>query len=515
MDYRLEHSRLIQAIRNCNIRAVDKVLVSILNSEDCYKLLTRQSRSGQYPLHYTLRDMSSYLNHTTSESNTRLPVAQAILKKIDQTNKLKYLQLQDSQGRTALYTAAISGEKDVIEFYLSELSMIEWLELISVKDNHQLNVLESTVSEDIKKLIKSYISKSDAEELTKKKSVSKQIKVGYKPKEEVITSSYDKTSIKSSRSSRKQQGRCYTNHLTPDNMMSQYEQLIDIVKTTQNYGAVFRLKTCDGKTLLHLAVQGNRHDIVEKLLLAVEDKLHHWKLLSFICKTGKTALHYACMVNSVEIAKTLLEFSREHDVALTKIKDNKQLEAIKYAKHYQLTKLLPMVETHYWRVFYKRPKAFIFYNRFLDYKKWKRDGAEAEKCNVAKALEQYNISSNIHVDFSERTMLAKLEQGIKNDGHISGLILVIMSHGERGYIYDRNLRQVRIQSIINAICHNVMLENVPKVRMLVHFGKCTQGKNVGSFQYNSCRLHCSYCIYVCVCAFVRTQRTVCRWLFPK
>ncbi|KAF6039209.1 hypothetical protein EB796_002479 [Bugula neritina] len=433
MDYRLnQHSRLIQAIRHCNVRAVDKVLASILNSEDCYKLLTKQSRSGQYPLHYTLRDMSSYLNHTTNESNTRLPVAQAILEQIDQTNKLKYLQLQDSQGRTALYTAAISGEKDVIEFYLSELSVIEQLELISVKDNHQLNVLESTVSEDIKKLINSYINASDAEELTKKKSVLKRTKVGSKPKEEaIITSSYDKTSIKSSRSSRKQQSRCYTNHLTPDNMMSQYEHLIDIVKSTQDYEDVFHLKDSAGRTLLHLAAQGNRHDIVEKLLLAVENKFHHWKLLSFRCKTGKTALHYACMVNSVEIAKTLLEFSREQDVALTRIEDNEQLQAIKYAKHHQLTKLLPMVETHYWRLFYKRPKAFIFYNRFLDYKKWKRDGAEAEKCNVAKALEQYNISSHIHVDFSERTMLAKLEQGIKNDGHISGLILVIMSHGER------------------------------------------------------------------------------------
>lgn len=144
--------------------------------------------------------------------------------------------------------------------------------------------------------------------------------------------------------------------------------------------------------------------------------------------------------------------------------DNKNSNARKYAKTIELKRLLLMVDTHYWKAFYVRPTTLIFYNRFQDDNRWQREGADLEKDMMMKSFKAFGITARAYPDFSSQEMFDVISQTIAEKGRlISAFIVVIMTHGEEGVVYDRDQQPLYIQTLLDKLCYNHALESIPKV----------------------------------------------------
>ena len=284
----------------------------------------------------------------------------------------------------------------------------------------------------------------------------------------------------------------------------QCKTMIEEVRINENFNIV---TTNNGMTLLQTLIKNKKTDLIQQLLSAVTGPSEdHWKLMSFKYKQ-KTALHYACIAgsteiaslffricppdkhwalltevcccrktalhyasrlsNDIEIVKLLLEHSKMKDVDLIAMKDSESKTALDYATATDIRYLLTFAKKYYWRLLDKGPTTLIFYNDFKEYPLHRREDADEEKDYMVQAFERCGIEPIVIKDFTEKKLEEKLEQVIKKEnGDISALIVVIMSHGYHGVVYDADYHEVPLQNIINRIGYKSQLSTTAKVILL-------------------------------------------------
>lgn len=528
-----EHWRFIRAISNGDLKGLESVLISIRESPDCFKLLSRESSSGQHALHYTLSDINL---QRTQELESRIEIVKSIIESISENQRLEYFNLRDTTDRrTALHTAAVHKELDVVKAILRSLPVNDRLALIDEKDGARKKVLEYALSEEIRQVIETFTrtntstkptveinNESAANNVEEWTDVRPRYPANFSdPNFDLHDNDFDTVAWPG-----KELGKVSSTSeplepesLSAEDAFKKIDDLLKQVKQDRSFAKIVHLRNKYGLTILHVAVMKNRADIVEKILTCIPSSDSHWMLISQICNHGKTALHYASMNAAITIVKLLIRYCDykrrwdliskicdvhktslhyasmagsldtvqellghcgEKDFELTRITDDKHHAPAKYAHSLEVRTLLSRVETHYWKTFFKPPTVLTFYNAFTNSVK-RREGAEDEKNKMMEAFRSCGMDPKDYPDFTETMIKDKIDKAISDDnGATSALIVAVLSHGEKGMVYDADHRPIRLQRIIDIISSSSRLEFFPKVihviaRSLLNFSVVCYG----------------------------------------
>ncbi|XP_067935898.1 caspase-8-like [Watersipora subatra] len=86
---------------------------------------------------------------------------------------------------------------------------------------------------------------------------------------------------------------------------------------------------------------------------------------------------------------------------------------------------------------------------------------------MVEAFINFGQQPQVHCGFTEEKLRSEIAKAIQAEGErISGIVVVLMSHGEEYIVYDENYREIRLQSMLNILCHNDLLNGKPKVLVL-------------------------------------------------
>ena len=506
------HNSVIQALRCGDVKKLQSILFPIKYSAECCQALSTESNSGLYPLHYTLSDMAA-----SEKMESRIEIVRTLVDSIGKDKRLQHFQLRNATNKhTALHTAAANGELDVVQLLLESLSTSDRRALIAMKDGRKKKVLEYPLSQDIHQLIAQFSESDEAhttahgETAENMEEHSDWVKVEPVKDDDVVIEEegedYQMVPWPWSPDGNIAENGAEPNYINAKSMYEQFDNLLNLVKEENSFDILIqKLKTIEGLTILHVLVKEKKEELVKKLLAVIKSCDSHWKLISHKCNQGKTALHYAScvgspvianlllhhcprekrysllakfccvgrtalhyasMYSSLEVTKRLLHHAREDDIALVNMTDNKRRRAENYAATSDLKHLLSIVETHYWKMWYKKPTTLIFYNTFDDSARKKRHGAEEERDQMVQAFEKLGISPETIANFTEDKIRERIGQAVQNDeGETSALIVVILSHGSYGRVLDANYVDIRLQNIINIMSYNELLNFAPKVRV--------------------------------------------------
>ncbi|XP_067937378.1 uncharacterized protein [Watersipora subatra] len=497
------HEKVIASVRRGCAKSLKDLLQPFRRTKDCYTLLSRISKTGQFPLHYSINEMVC----EDGEKTDRLDIVRVIIDSLRREDRYRHFELQDKlNSHTALHTAAINGEMRVIREILNSITSVEQQKLIDKHDKQGRTVLDCTNRREIKDFFKNFEngqampddnSSDDGWTTLDHDDLVSHPEQSAHP-EEMIPWLWGKDEGVGTQ-------RFHPETVNAETAFKYFDEMLEFVKAEDSYDVLMdELKNSDGQTILHLAVIHRQDYLVEKLLKMLpkseslqklilmpcgkgKTSLHYasltnslflvnlllehctrvrrWRLLSACCLEGKTALHYACQVDSLVIARSLLHHSGENDWEL--VCANSKNLACKSAKT-EMSMLLKQVETHYWKAIYRCPTTHIFYNTFDDDPlPTKRQGAEEEKDQMVEAFRNFGQEPQVHCGFTEEKLRSEIAKAIQAEGeHISGIVVVLMSHGEEYIVYDENYREIRLQSILNILCHNDLLNGKPKVLVL-------------------------------------------------
>ncbi|XP_067936470.1 uncharacterized protein [Watersipora subatra] len=496
------HEKVITSVRRGCAKSLKDLLQPVRQTNDCYVLLSRISKTGQFPLHYSIKEMVS----EDGEKTDRLDIVRVIIDSLRREDRYRHFELQDKlHSHTALHAAAVNGEVEVIREILDSITSVEQQKLIDKRDKQGRTVLDCTNRREIKDLFKTFenrqVMPDDNSSDDGWTALNHDELVSYPEHsahpEEMIPWLWGKDEGVGTQ-------RFHPETINAETAFKYFDEMLEFVKAEDSYDVLIdELKNSDGKTILHLAVIHRQDALVKKLLKMLpkseslqklilmpcrkgKTALHYasltnslsvvnlllehctgvrrWDLLSACCLEGKTALHYACQVDSLDIALSLLHHSGENDKELV-CKSAKSL-ASKSAKT-EMSMLLERVETHYWKAMYRRPTTHIFYNTFNNYSlPTKRQGAEEEKDQMVEAFRNFGQQPQVHCGFTEEKLRREIEKAVQAEGEqISGIVVVLMSHGKEYIVYDENCREIRLQNILNILCHDLLIGK-PKVLVL-------------------------------------------------
>ena len=511
------HEQVIQAVKRGDNEKLKSILKPIRKTPKCLQVLSKESRNGLRALHYTLSEMSC------ERKRSRLDIVATIIECVCKDQRLQLFKLKSSSSGqcTALHAAAANKELDVVKALLESLSSKDQQKLIEMKDGRNRSVLNYELTSEICQLIQSFseieekadVNTDDSELLDDEDDWTL-----LSPMDQFAPTEADEENSQENPENRKYmvpwrwpvdgddisfQSADPVTYVTVENMFEHFDYITELIEANNSFGILTNeLKNEDGRTFLHLLAMNKKVELVSKLLGAISTD--HWSLISYPCKQGKTALHYASFADSVEIirlllhycpkekrwellskpcgskktclyyaskvasidgVKTLLTYSGENDRKFVEDIVDDFYRAGQCTGTEEITWLLKIVETHYWRVFYNKPRTLIFYNAFKDCEPhWKRDGAEEEKNDMVEAFQRWGIEPKVFADFTEDTLRSEIMQTVqKEHEELSALIVVIMSHGKENIVYDAYAREIQVQNIINIMCFNSWLEGIPKV----------------------------------------------------
>ena len=77
-----------------------------------------------------------------------------------------------------------------------------------------------------------------------------------------------------------------------------------------------------------------------------------------------------------------------------------------------------------------------------------RPEAEEERETLTEIIPQFHLSGGVHNDLDREEMLSVIRQQQRSHLTISGMIVIIMSHGQRGAVYDKNNKPVNIHEVL-------------------------------------------------------------------
>lgn len=231
---------------------------------------------------------------------------------------------------------------------------------------------------------------------------------------------------------------------------------------------VDELLTEDGRTLLHLAVQGQNIWCIRLLLKAVEsDSLRERFISKQTYKKKKTILHYAVESENVPTVKELLNLIGCDIDDLLEVKDSANRTPLEYHTSSKIRHLLQQSKVCYLRPLCKPATCVVFFNNFHDNELWYRPSAVEEVSDVSKGLISLGITPNIYNDCNQTAMQEHINDFTK-EPDVSMLLVIIMTHGEQGVIYDSELAPVPIDTILKWMCCNKALAGTPKVCQYIH-----------------------------------------------
>ena len=325
-----DHEQLVTMIRRGNVDGLKAFIEPISKSSRLLRALSQVSNSGQYPLHYTIKDISP-----DSQIDGRAPMVSLILDNLPDGEKKEYLTHRNTQGQTALHTAAWADEVDVINEILNSLSTrCEREELVKLKDGKKRSVLQYELSQRCKRLIEEYgtVSAQYTDENDMEIEECSDFVNVYQP-HELVAWSPDICDVgKLAISSKSEEFMLSDNehpeedtiYLTPENAFAHFEKVIAYVRTLKTIDIVLNLKNPEGMTILHIAAKYGKHDLVDRLLSAVSvtiDKEAKWKLIKEKCGLSRTTLHYAVLSRCPHTTQRILDHGKDYRKLLLPEKD--------------------------------------------------------------------------------------------------------------------------------------------------------------------------------------------------
>lgn len=475
------HEKIAEAARNGN-KPLLKLLLDQFSPVERSKILRKQCKNGKLPIHHCL----------CAETDNHMESLKYLLSCVPKTQLYDLLTTFSSMFYNALHMAATYHNARAATILIAALPSERRFNFISqVAGQNKRTVLEFDIKEEFRTKVQQFLlpetpesheifSSSPSSDISADNYISwpatlegPEVVLGYCEE----CHPHRHTEVNRRRRAKGQRQVPMHPRMTCDDAsrllfvdcvsaLLHIDKFLEFVRLSKSIKMLLDCKNVRGLTILHIVAKDDRVDIMEKIFSAIHSFSNEmkWNLLTSTSRSGKTPLHYAAQYNRFNALKLLLFHAKDRDIELCQTHDGAGHDAMYYAGK-DVRCFLEYVETHYWHTFSKPPTVLIFYNTFKGEPEWERGWAEDEKDHVVEGFKTHGIQPYTYPDF-DGCMIIKEVRKIQNaDEPISAMIVLVMSHGEEGIVFDKNKKQLPINALQHAL-DTSELKCVPKVRTL-------------------------------------------------